>query len=229
MDSETDPNVNSATSDLASSWITFVIICASIIVILVVGYIVYDLCVRFKKLKDLAILDGGPQPSPGHQSYYHITIVVDNCSPSFDTRLSAIKFDLLDYRNHYLTTFIVPSFVFKYKISSKLLRATNNLNAMNPLSNSTFIAIPESLEIWSNNSAARKISFFLVRRNPLIRCSRVRVSHDCFVPDASISFKSLTIVDQQTKERIRSDLCNKHIYARHPCPPSGFQVFDFNS
>lgn len=224
-------------------WIFYTVIAACVLIILIILVVLYDLCVRCRNYQGhQEILDGGAPISPGHQYSYSMTICLEEASPSFDPRQSVIKMDLLDHMNQYITSIVVPCFVFKLKnmvpgqksltshdlspLPSKLAagqqQADQAASRPNWLNTKSMAAL---VETWANTPKSSIVSFTLIKRNPLTNLTSIRVSHDCYKPNALLLIKYIQLKDDQTLQRARADLADKPIRAVHPCPPSGVQVF----
>lgn len=219
----------------SSFWLIFFFICLIILLITLGLVLVFECCCCWccnqRKFRELQVYDGGPLPSPNHLSTYEVIVIADECSPTF--RKAAIKFDLLDINYRYLTSFVLPSTVFKFKIMSSIRELNQQEFALMRLAAKSiairFEPIPETNELWINSPPAQSIKFRLIRRNPLENCAHIRISHDCFLPMATISFKNITLVDDRTTIRYSADLTGRQIIAHHPCPPSGINLFQLES
>lgn len=95
-------------------WVWGTAIGSGILVGLIVSIVLYDLCCRIKESRMQQVNDGGPPSSPSHECFYTVGIKVDEASPSFDTKQSMLRIDMLDNLNRYLTTLAVPCFLFKF-------------------------------------------------------------------------------------------------------------------
>lgn len=100
-------------------------------------------------------------------------------------------------------------------------------NAATSNETSKYKSLTNLHSIWQNVPKQSTISFYLIRRNPLYNFSSVRLSHDCFNEGSYIRVKHIKIRDDVLLQVARIKL-DKHqkIYATHPCPPSGYQVFN---
>lgn len=212
-----------------NAWILYTVIGASILLTLIGIAIIFDICYRCYEFKEQQILDGGPPASPGHQYTYTFGIQVDEASVSFDTKQTIIKLDLLDAKNQYLTSVAIPCFLFKFKQNNQKSNESSpgyptpftNINK-NKLNYKSLTAIQEN---WNNTPRGSSIVFHLIRRNPLKDFASIRISHDCFKVNAYITLKHVLIRDDLSKQSARVDLVGKQIFAIHPCPPSGAQVY----
>lgn len=242
ISSSTIPSSSISSNWSQNSWFIYTVIGASILLTAIFIAIIYDICYRCYEFREQQIFDGGPPASPGHQYTYTFGIQVDDASLSFDTKQTVIKIDLLDIRNQYLTSVAVPCFVFKFKQnnvkSSDSLPGyptpfTNNNNINNNNNNNSsknknqlnYKSLSLYQESWGNVPKASVIIFHLTRRYPLKDFASIRITHDCFKLNAYITFKYLVIRDDLSKQSAKVELSGKQIFAVHPCPPSGTQVY----
>lgn len=209
-----------------NAWVLYTVIAVIILFSLIVAYIIYDLCSRCRESRDQQIIDGGPPATPNHQYSYTFTIRVDEASPSFDTKQTMIKLDLLDVHNQYLTSLAIPSFIFKFKTPTNSEIYVNPQQQVGPYNNNlAFKSITTLLDTWSNTVKSDVIRFYLMRRHPLNNFASIRITHDCYRANAHITIKYITIKEDSTQQEVKVDFHNKQIRAIHPCPPSALQVF----
>lgn len=219
--------------DESSFWLIFFFISVILLLVTIGLVLAFECCccrcAYQRKARELHVYDGGPIPTPDHLSTYEVTIVAEECSPTF--RKSAIKFDLLDIHYRYITSFVIPSSALKFRIMSKIIELNQlefaQMKIATKLASIRFEPMPETNELWINTHPASTVKFRLIRRNAIQNCAHVRISHDCFLPMATVSFKSLTLVDDRTSLKYHVDLSGKSISALHPCPPSGINLFQF--
>lgn len=212
-----------------SHWLIYTIVGASLLILLIALVILYDLWSRYREIREQHISDGGPPTTPGHTCGYFFSIKVDEASQNFEAKRSVVRLELLDHQNQYLTSIAIPCFLFKLKspgqkTNDSIGKMFNNYpNPIEPSNKST----TNLQQVWSSTPKSNLITFYLVRRHPLIRLSSVRISHDCYTQGSYISFKYVTIRDEATFQCVKAELVGQTIKAPHPCPPSGYQVFPF--
>lgn len=235
-----------------NAWILYTAIAAFVLILLILFVLLYDLCSRCCDQKDQVINDGGPPVSPSSQNTYTITIRVDEASSTFDAKSSILRIDLLDSQNQYMTNLAIPCFVFKLKSIAQAspesppsqpsprlpAHQLHQLQQYQQVQHQTgsiksVITNHKSLsglyETWSNTTASDVISFKLVRRMPLVDFASIRLTHDCYLKDAYLTFRYITIRDDLSNVTAKIDLQEKNIYAPHPCPASGLQVFSIEN
>lgn len=217
QENDSDPS-----SETENSWILFTVVGASVLIVLIAIIALYDLYSRCREYnRNQQICDGGPPASPDHQYSYKIEIRVEEASPSFDTKQSVIKMDLLDHQNQYITSLAIPSFVFKFKADQTGSQPLLQLNQAPPCSSDAlaYKSMSAFYDTWSKKPKSNPLTFNLIRRNPLHNLASIRLTHDCYNANAHITFQYIII------DGVKIDLQNKPIQAIHPCPPSGLQVF----
>ena len=210
-------------SQVEKEWITYTIIGASILLALLAMVVLYDLCRRFLDCckPEHVIYDGGLPATPGHQNSYSFSLRVDYASPTFDTKLSNLRLDLLDSKNQYLTNIVIPCFVFRFRSSGEKL--DENSHQMSPFS--SIKSVNSFVNSWSATRRSDLIKFRLIKNSALKNFSAIRCTHDCFKQDAFMTLRNIVVRDEQLRKSISFDLSGKPIYGGHPCPPSGWQVF----
>lgn len=235
-----DPNGSSKTalkviieSVDKKNWVFYTVIGASALITLIIIIVLYDLCCRFRESKNQQILDGGPPATPNHQYTYKIGIRSDSASPSFDTKQSIIRLDMLDNQNRYITSVAVPCFLFDFepyygsKGEQQQQQETEQPKQDQIVKNDVpaIKSMTAIREIWAHTAQGNLVTFNLVRRQPLRNLTSIRITHDCYAPKAQIILRYVIIHDGSTKYNARVNLHKTPIRANHPCPPSGFQVF----
>lgn len=213
------------------AWALYTGIAAAALGLTVVFFVLLDLYKRYFSLREnILIPDGGPPASGGHHHTYTITVRADMASPTFDIKDSIIRIEVLDKRNQYLTSFVVPAFVLKFQEYPQY---------EDPQPGPSSGATPEPArpryvikalsfirDYWAKASQTSELKFTLIRRMPLNDIAAVRINHDCYNPNALVILKCIVIKDDLRPLCYKVDLTGKLLRAMHPtCPPTGLQVF----
>lgn len=217
-------------------YVTYTIIISSFLVALIVFILLYDIWRRYRDMKHLQVIDGGPPATPSTQSNYTITVQVEEISATFDPKQTILRFELLNDRYHYLTSLAIPCFVFKFKTSSvrsqdttTSIELTQQPHLGDQLQGRKQKSLSYYHEVWSPTSKSRTIHFNLVRRHPLHNLCYLRVNHDCYYSQAHLTLRQFSIKDDIGGQVAQFDVRGKQIFALHPCPPSSAQVFTLES
>lgn len=212
-------------------WKVYTLIACAALGILLILYVACDLYKRYNNYKDnIMVADGGPPASATHHHTYTITICADMASPNFDLKDSIIRVEILDQRNQYLTSFVVPAFVFKFQEYPQYEDPQPGPSSGPTPEPARPRYVVKSLSFirdnWAKASQSSELKFTLVRRLPLKDIAAVRINHDCYNANALVILKSIVIKDDLTPLCFKVDLKNKPLRAMHPtCPPTGLQVF----
>lgn len=243
------PTVGSAEGARDDSWIVYTVIAATILILIIVLVILYDLCNRWRTLvhNEQEIVDGGPPLTPTHCHRYSVSIYIDAASPSFDQEHSMIRIELLDQLNQYITSFVIPASVCAFNTDqAKMKPATPNgtksvsapdpedpfnynnphkQSSSSPFSTTQIKSMTAINEQWKDTAKSNVIKFTLIRRSPIINLSYIRIIHDCFKTNAHITLKSILVRDESKRQVTRFELKGKQLRGVHPCPPTGAQVY----
>ena len=98
-----------------SSWLFWAVLGAAICVSIAILVIVWDIFCRCRDTAVQNVFDGGPPSSPGNQFFYTVGIKADEAAANLDTKLTVLKFELLDNWNRYLSTISVPAYLLKFR------------------------------------------------------------------------------------------------------------------
>lgn len=205
-------------------WIYWTIVGASILLALILSIALYDLICRCReRFKSQQIVDGGPPASPAHNFLYTVGCHADQASPSFDTQLSIIRIELLDNLNRYITSIAIPCFLLKFKqVNSQTKVPEEKTKPLHPMHIKSLSILHET---WAGTEPGERVTFQMSRRQALMNVTSARVSHDCYIANATITLKYIVLYDQSARIYFMIHLKNIQLRSIHPCPPSGLQVF----